>query len=101
MKDIKETIERIEIEGCDIPHAVSGNGLSGPMMINNCALRSLIKGVYFDGFEYDPDPPINIQETLEDLGQWDPDTEWWVATKMIGEARDQNPYHVHLILWDA
>ena len=97
-KNIIDRIQEIEAEGCGIPMTDSGNGCGGPRMIDNGDIDNLRQSYFFAGFREDENPAVNIKETLELLDCWDPETDWYTITKIIGDG--DNPYTLHLILWD-
>lgn len=101
MNAIEKTIKDIEAAGCGIPYTDSGNGCGGPGMISNADIEQMMVDGEFADYAIDDNPSVDIQYTLELLGQWDPDTKWWTATKIVGQPGDQNPYKMHLILWDV
>jgi hypothetical protein len=101
MNTIEKKIKEIAADGCGIPYTDSGNGCGGPGMISNGDIDQMMEDGEFGDYVRDDEPAVDVQHVLDLLGQWDPDTKWWTATKVVGEPGDQNPYKLHLILWDV
>jgi hypothetical protein len=92
---VQKRIQEISKTREGIAYDDFGNGSAGPGIIDDI---DDLEDDYFDGFERDETPQTNIRETFKTLGIEAGETNWWTATKIIGEG--DSPYTVHLILWD-